>query len=37
MAEVKRIEEEIPSSELATYGIPREQTDGPHLVKAPQP
>jgi hypothetical protein len=37
MAELKRIEEELPSSELASGDIPAKQPEGPKLVKAPQP
>ena len=37
MAELKRIEEELPSSELASDDIPARQPEGPKLVKAPQP
>ena len=37
MAELKRIEEELPSSELASDDIPATQPEGPKLVKAPQP
>jgi hypothetical protein len=37
MAELKRIEEELPSSELANDDIPARQPEGPKLVKAPQP
>lgn len=36
MAEPKRIEEELPTAELARDGIPPKQTDGPKLVKAPE-
>jgi hypothetical protein len=37
MAELKRIKEELPSSELASDDIPARQPEGPKLVKAPQP
>jgi hypothetical protein len=37
MAELKTKEGELTPAELASYGIPPEQTDGPHLVKAPEP
>jgi len=37
MAELKRIEEEPPSSELASDDVPARQPEGPKLVKAPQP
>jgi len=37
MAELKRIEGELPSSELASDDIPARQPEGPKLVKAPQP
>jgi hypothetical protein len=37
MAERKRIEEELPTAELASYGIPRKQPDGPKLVKGQEP
>ena len=37
MAELKRVEEELPSSELASDDIPARQPEGPKLVKAPQP
>jgi hypothetical protein len=33
MAELKRIEEELPTAALASYGIPPKQLDGPKLVK----
>ena len=33
MAELKRIEEELPTAALASYGIPPTQLDGPKLVK----
>ena len=36
MAELKRIEEELPSSELARDDIPARQPEGPKLVKVPQ-
>jgi hypothetical protein len=37
MAELKRIEEELPAAELATYDTPPEQVDGPKLVKGQEP
>ena len=37
MAELKRIEEELPISELASDDVPARQPEGPKLVKAPQP
>jgi len=37
MAELKTKEGELTPAELAGYGIPLEQTDGPQLVKAPEP
>jgi hypothetical protein len=33
MAELKRIDEEFRAAELATYGIPPKQLEGPKLVK----
>ena len=36
MAELKRIDEGLPTAELARDGIPPKQTDGPKLVKAPE-
>jgi hypothetical protein len=33
MAELKRIEEELPAVGLATHGIPSKQPEGPKLVK----
>jgi len=33
MAELKRIEDELPTAEFASYGIPPKQPDGPKLVK----
>ena len=33
MAELKRIEEELPKAEFASYGIPPKQPDAPKLVK----
>jgi hypothetical protein len=33
MAEPKRMHEEFPTAELATYGIPPKQPEGPKLVK----
>jgi hypothetical protein len=37
MAELKRIEEEHPTAELASHGIPPKQPDGPKLVKDQEP
>jgi hypothetical protein len=37
MAELKTKEGELTTAEMATYGIPPEQTDRPQLVKASQP
>jgi hypothetical protein len=37
MAELKRIEEELPAAELASYGIPQKQPDRPKLVKSQEP
>ena len=37
MAELKRIEEELPTAELASYNIPAKQSDGPKLVKGQEP
>jgi hypothetical protein len=37
MAELKRIEEELPSSELASDDIPPKQPEGPKLVKGQEP
>jgi hypothetical protein len=37
MAELKRIEEELPAAELATYDTPPEEVDGPKLVKGQEP
>jgi hypothetical protein len=34
MAELKMKEEELTTSELASYGIPPKQPDGPRLVKS---
>jgi hypothetical protein len=33
MAELKRIEEELPPAEFVSYGIPPKQPEGPKLVK----
>ena len=33
LAELKRIEEELPRAEFASYGIPPKQSDAPKLVK----
>jgi hypothetical protein len=37
MAELKRIEEELPTAALASYGIPAKQPEGPKLVKGQEP
>jgi hypothetical protein len=37
MAQLKRIEEELPTAELASYDIPPKQPDGPKLVKGQEP
>ena len=37
MAELQRIEEELPSSELASDDIPAKQPEGPKLVKGQEP
>jgi hypothetical protein len=37
MAELKGVEEEFPTTEFASYGIPPKQPDGPKLVKAQEP
>ena len=37
MAELKRIEEELTTAELASYGIPPKQPEGPKLVKGQEP
>jgi hypothetical protein len=37
MAEVKRIDEEMSTAELASYGIPAKQPDRPKLVKSQEP
>ncbi len=37
MAEPKRIDENISTAELASYGIPEKQPEKPKLVKAPEP
>ena len=37
MAELKRKEEELTTAELASYGIPEKQPEGPKLVKGPEP
>ena len=37
MAEVKRIAEEMSTAELASYGIPAKQPEGPKLVKGQEP
>jgi hypothetical protein len=37
MAELKTREDELTTAELATYGIPPKQPDGPKLVKGQEP
>jgi hypothetical protein len=37
MAQLKRIEEELPTAELASYDVPSKQPDGPKLVKGQGP
>ena len=37
MAELKRIEEELPPAEFVSYGIPPKQPEGPELVKGQEP
>jgi hypothetical protein len=37
MAELKRIEEEFPTAELASDDIPAKQPEGPKLVKGQEP
>jgi hypothetical protein len=37
MAELKRIEEELPAARLASYGTPPTQPEGPKLVKGQEP
>ena len=37
MAELKRIEEELPPAELASAVIPAKQPEGPKLVKGQEP
>ena len=37
MAELKRIEEELSTAELASYDIPAKQPEGPKLVKGQEP
>jgi hypothetical protein len=37
MAELKRIEEELPATEFVSYGIPPKQPEGPKLVKGQEP
>lgn len=37
MAELKRIEEEFPTAELARDGNPAKQPEGPKLVKGQEP
>jgi hypothetical protein len=37
MAELKTKEEELTAGDLASYGIPPKQSDGPKLVKGQEP
>ena len=37
MAVLKTKEEELTTAELASYGIPEKQPEGPKLVKGPEP
>jgi hypothetical protein len=37
MAELKRLEEEFPAAEVASYGIPQKQPDRPKLLKSQEP
>ena len=37
MAELKRIEEELPAAEVARDGNPSKQPEGPKLVKGREP
>jgi hypothetical protein len=37
MAELKRKEEELTTAELASYGIPPKEPEGPKLVKGQEP
>jgi hypothetical protein len=37
VAELKRNEEELTTTELASYGVPQKQSDRPKLVKSPEP
>ena len=37
MAELKRIEEELPAAGLASYSTPPKEPEGPKLVKGPEP
>jgi hypothetical protein len=37
MAELKRIEQELPTTELASQDIPSKQPEGPKLVKGQEP
>jgi hypothetical protein len=37
MAELKRKEEELTTADLASYGIPAKQPEGPKLVKGQEP
>jgi hypothetical protein len=37
MAELKKVEEELPATELVSYGIPAKQPEGPKLVKGQGP
>ena len=35
MAELKRIDEEVPTAELASVAFPAKEPEGPKLVKGP--
>jgi hypothetical protein len=37
MAELKRVEGDLSTAELASYGIPEKQSEGPKLVKGQEP
>ena len=37
MAELKKMEEELPPAEFVSYGIPPKQPEGPKLVKGQEP
>jgi hypothetical protein len=37
MAELKRVEEEFPTAEVASDNIPRKQPEGPKMVKGQEP